>query len=1082
MYRFNTRISCLVQTCSSCFSSLSLCPDYDAVLSQFDPNLARIVFSYLPNKPAPYDPTYLDSRIEYAKLVWYAYFPSSKSLPVRKHSAFPLFSFFSMGGYHPPTHAPATVDQESVIRNVIQNYFNQSTTHAQRRRRSVDDVTYDDTIVWTEAGLNEANVTDTTFIPTTRRSLMRVWDMNRRVSKSWFAFVFENTEFDAQLGEGMRVRTLHDLCAVSQHILDKFHSDPHLHAQNTFSLASSIQLHARGDLYACADVTQQEVDAFFHDFLLCRPFLDTNFSVEYSFNASMPYACQVSAVIFQDALNFALDLDILRASDPLDSRLLTFLVDVEVSYEYFHTIVEYEERQKQFYFAHFDGKDVHEGSLRLSAMRFPVGESLKWEVFQSYIVSDIRWFILALALVVFVMFVYMVRFDLVIATLISIVAGFVLAYLAYFELYCNEFFPFINILALLILIAIGADDVFVFFDIFEQTRLAHPDISLQQMIGKTLHHAVTSVFVTSFTTAAAFFANSVSDITAIRAFGVFAATAVIFNFFVMVLVVPSVIVVSELLIRKCAPARWLRRALDPITGRGSAYFCGRKRNFPTRFLRRTWLLWILLLTVVGLCGMFIVFVKPRFELPITKNFQLFPQSDPLEHWDLSASAHFAFAESEQRHDQLVFFYTWGFKADDPGNHCDPNDKDWLGPVTFDRSFDFYVADSQLYLLEYCRETKAKWKKDDEVCVLEAFEQIAQFYCSQIQVSLYMPLCCSQLHVPFSEEQLDMCGPLFLYLYMDVHIKNVPKRRIFDHFIFELSEDPAQSNRLAGYVLAVTTDFVATYEYSAMKKHYDDVTVGFLKDMKSAPDSVSGGFVAFTDWFWFFDMQHSLATGTYYSIALSLVVAFVVMLLTSLNLVITIYAMLTISFAIASTVAVLVLLGWHLNIIESIIVSLGVGLSIDFAIHYGVAYRLSRQPTCQQRTAESFERVGSAVVMAALTTFLAGASMMPCHVLAYRKLGVFLMLVMTFAWCYATLFFQSICYMFGPIGLCCCKQRITLRSLFSRKPSIRADRVAPASDLVQLSSDVMLADDAPLLARSSNSDSDDDSAIVAFGEL
>ena len=68
---------------ASCCSSLSLCPDYDAVLSQFDPNLARIVFSYLPNKPEPYDPTYMDSRIEYAKLVWYANFPRSKSYSTR---------------------------------------------------------------------------------------------------------------------------------------------------------------------------------------------------------------------------------------------------------------------------------------------------------------------------------------------------------------------------------------------------------------------------------------------------------------------------------------------------------------------------------------------------------------------------------------------------------------------------------------------------------------------------------------------------------------------------------------------------------------------------------------------------------------------------------------------------------------------------------------------------------------------------------------------------------------------------------------------------------------------------------------
>ena len=995
---------------------------------------------------------------------------------------------FSLGQYHPnDATTPSTVDV--------------SPSH--RQRRSVNIAKNHSVELNSEENDIRLNVQDlrTRSTPKPRKYRLKDYWVSGRAVDSWFVFVFENSLYSSDASDVMRVQTVHDLCAVSQNILTKFDSNPKFAPLRAFSIADSIMEHARGVQYACADIMQEEVDAFFHDLFLCRQYLSGNFSQSFNVSDSAPYACRLHAAILQEALDFVLDVNIIREDHPLNSKFLTFLVQVDVIVTYFRSIEDYKEKQTDFYFSQFDGKELHTGSLTLSAMRFPMGDSLKWAVFKTYIVSDIRWFILALALVVFVMFVYMLRFDLVVATLISIVSGFVLAYFTYFQLYCAEFFPFINILALLILIAIGADDVFVFFDIFEQIRLAHPNIGLQKMIGKTLRHAVTSVFVTSFTTAAAFFANSVSEITAIRLFGMFAATAVLFNFFVMVLVVPSVIVLSELLIRHCAPARFLRRVLDPVTGRASAYLCGRKHNFPSRFLRRTWFVWLLLLTALGVSGMFVVFVKPRFELPITKNFQLFPVSNPLESWDVRESSHFSFASTEGEVDQLTFFYMWGFQSDDPGNHCNPKDRNSDTPVVLDDRFDFYAPESQAYLLDYCRKTKTRWNRDYAVCVLEVFEEVAQQVCSirsrlaalqEPLLSSLISVCCSQERVPFSRTQLDRCGPIFLLLYKDPDIANLlpmldlSRKKIFDHFIYELSEDVRDTNHITGYVLAVTTDYVATYEYAAMKKHYDDVTATYFKDMTVAPFAVNGGFCAFTDWFWFYDMQHSLATGTYFSIALSLLTAFVVMLVTSLNLVITVYAMLTISFAIASTVAVLVLLGWHLNIIESIIVSLGVGLSIDFAIHYGVAYRLSREPTSKKRTAESFERVGSAVVMAAVTTFLAGASMMPCHVLAYRKLGVFLMLVMTFAWCYATLFFQSICYMFGPIGLCCFKKRVTLRSLFSRKISVRADPVSPmsAASLADRNNDVMFADDAPLqlLDRNSNGDSDDESAIVSFGEL
>eukprot|EP00058_Branchiostoma_floridae_P027996 XP_002613487.1 hypothetical protein BRAFLDRAFT_119843 [Branchiostoma floridae] len=143
-----------------------------------------------------------------------------------------------------------------------------------------------------------------------------------------------------------------------------------------------------------------------------------------------------------------------------------------------------------------------------------------------------------------------------------------------------------------------------------------------------------------------------------------------------------------------------------------------------------------------------------------------------------------------------------------------------------------------------------------------------------------------------------------------------------------------------------------------------------------------------------------------------------MFVTTLNVLISLYAILSIVGTIVVTVGSLVLLNWELNILESVIMSVAVGLSVDFSVHYGVAYRLAPEKDRESRVIFSLSRMGSAITMAALTTFVAGALMMPSTVLSYVQLGTFLMLVMTISWGYATFFFQSLCRMLGPEGNCC----------------------------------------------------------------
>ncbi|CAF2145697.1 unnamed protein product, partial [Rotaria magnacalcarata] len=217
-------------------------------------------------------------------------------------------------------------------------------------------------------------------------------------------------------------------------------------------------------------------------------------------------------------------------------------------------------------------------------------------------------------------------------------------------------------------------------------------------------------------------------------------------------------------------------------------------------------------------------------------------------------------------------------------------------------------------------------------------------------------------------------------------------------------------------------------------------------------------------FAFYGVQRELLVGSYSSLLASLGIALLVLFLTSGNLFIAVYALLTISFAIAVTVAIFASLKWELGIVEAIILIMSVGLSVDFVVHFGVGYihtdstdidrerkrikqryisSISISPESsddveiespsrfstylllykqhqierETRVTESISRVGSAVFMAAFTTFAAGFSMTLSSLTSFRQMGQFLMTIMLTSWVFSMFFFLPLCAIIGPVGKC-----------------------------------------------------------------
>ena len=683
----------------------------------------------------------------------------------------------------------------------------------------------------------------------------------------------------------------------------------------------------------------------------------------------------------------------------------------------------------EFYKTHMIGTHIGDDEVRLTAVRFEDQVGVMDTLVNEYIFSDLRYFGVACGLVFLIMLVYLRSFVLMMTTLLNIMVSFSTAYFLFHFVLRLKFWPYMNFLAGLALIAVGADDMFIFCDSFEQAKEEEPTSATRRWIEKTINHAAMSVFVASFTTSSAFFACAQSEIQTIKAFSIFCGISILANLFYMFTLTPATLVCIEYVSKRYKPSSGHFEAINKKVGEmmsvpqhfNKLLF----QHLIPAFIGKTWFLWIFLLLSLGIGACIVVFVHPTLKLPETDQLQLFSKTNLLQNWASKKHTMFPKYIKEGREQQFSLDIFFGIHAMDPGDWFNPDDRGRWGFYVRDEKFDLN-ADTEIFLNDLCHDILKDplLRPDKTICYFDAVVKVMHSYCNQpAMIQSKAGECCpDDSSIPLKKNGkriLKKCAPLYdLILYFQVfniagNLLNIVN--VLGDIIYNSTTLEPEFYR---FHLETNTSYTEKYE---ILSDLHTKTVHFLNSRifhSSAPEGVQSAYVSyFGKSFLFYDLQRALAIGTFYSIGLSLSVAFGVMLLTSRDLLITIYAMITISQAIVCTVAVLVFLDWHLSIVESVIISLAVGLSIDFTIHFGIAFRLSRSAMSSERTADAFRKVGSAVAMAALTTFVAGLAMMPCIVNMYIKLGIFLMLVITFSWLYATLFFLSVCHIIGPSEQC-----------------------------------------------------------------
>jgi len=442
--------------------------------------------------------------------------------------------------------------------------------------------------------------------------------------------------------------------------------------------------------------------------------------------------------------------------------------------------------------------------------------------------------------------------------------------------------------------------------------------------------------------------------------------------------------------------------------------------------------WVVLFGGAAVAAAFVVFYHPKLKLPDTKEFQLFYANHPFERYDLEFKQEFWFEKSQHTEylAKLPMRFVWGVSPEDNGNYLEPGVK---GSLVLDPTFHMASPESQMWLLRFCKNLREQPFYLPTLgpllpnCFIETFKSWMDRRCQDSVDGIDRTPCCEVSEFPFSEDVFEQCIVLS---------------------VRDLFETPSQFflPGLAGPRFSIATDtieaVVVEYDsnvsyslsYQEMHHFYHQVEGWMQKQLETAPAGMRNGW--FTSDLAFYDVQNSLSASTISAIALTMVIAFIVLVCATCNLWLSFISVVCLSCVVLVSVGALVLLDWKLNILESVSVSLAVGLSVDFTLHYAIGYRLSGEKDRESAVIHSLTRMSSPIAMAAVTTFTAGASVLPSSVVAYNQIGTFVVVVMATSWLYSTFFLPSLLRLCGPqdgctqinvaIPHCCCRSSASVR--------------------------------------------------------
>jgi len=615
---------------------------------------------------------------------------------------------------------------------------------------------------------------------------------------------------------------------------------------------------------------------------------------------------------------------------------------------------------------------------------------------------------------------------------LQIILSFPVSFFFYSIVLGLPYFPFLNFIGVFVVFALGAGDIFVAFDKWTNYRKNNKNKSTEYVAAQALPEALSAMFLTTLTTALAFFATAVCPVTPIKMFAIFSGLLILFDYILTVgFVFPALCIMDRALIKRSSEEHtggffscWMA-----CVGCGTCFSCCSHSNFyddvvvgesgsdrskeskhqvvanaeenysklQKILLKLSYILhrsrWPLLAVSLGSFGFFCYYAS-KLSLPDSSDVRLLKPNMQFEQayaWrkEILASDLDSLAGSSNS-------IIWGLGSDDTGKQSDPYDGT---SIVLDETFDPSSIDAQISLRNFCgnfyKEDFARVPTDNYICPINEFDQWLKDQSSSDEPDpLHDGVCGGAARLPVDSDKFHGCITAWA---MKAENFNVISRDGVVKYMRVPFKNPA----------------IFTDPYAILEGERESIQGWLTTTNKEAPDGINKAYMTGITFHWH-DTNKSIQKTAYSSAGISLAASAVIILFSSHSVVLTIFSTATILYILVSVTSVLVAFGWTLGFLESICFSILIGISADFVIHFTHAYVHHKGDLPrEERTRYALTNMGPSILTTAATTFFSAIVMIFCVITFFNKFAQVLFFTIIFATLASFIVFITLANCFGP---------------------------------------------------------------------
>ncbi|CAK0839551.1 unnamed protein product [Prorocentrum cordatum] len=637
----------------------------------------------------------------------------------------------------------------------------------------------------------------------------------------------------------------------------------------------------------------------------------------------------------------------------------------------------------------------------------------------------------------------------------------------------SKFLTFFTLCILFLILGIGADDIFVLWDAYQQAD-AHfenrSDGTPERKFAYALRRARGAMTVTSATTFFSMLAAGITPIPSISSFGIFGAFVVAFDFLLVITLFASAMVVFQTHFKSWSgPCTLINRGCGKCTRDAGGEGEGEKLRPPERFFRERWtplvqrfklpiaLFWLVLF-VAAVC---VVGAKLRLT---TEGPQFFNDEYGSRWFEVFAERDGFVSSSDTPKVQV--HVVLGMDRDNAVDRTGTNarDPEDLGTPNLDPSSirQLSTPDGQLALWGLCEDARSGLcdRVDrDENCSSELRPHPLLGAADSGPRVRVEPTGCQTGAVCFIDWVRDYRMEAEGRTAEDWHEQSLAETLSSKAFSPGATDEEAgfpcgQCCEVQGWyvckIYAVRTSYglqdlsawldMSRYYLSGGELQWGYVSLNSTMPPEALPLDVAedhysawstfvdgrvGSYGAYhTSAIWpFMVLQETLMRSVVQSIGVCLILAWVILCLATSNWIMATLSLLCIIAILIVFAGCLPIFGFSLGIFESVGLIVVLGLSVDYTVHIAHSYNEARvvgssaSPAAEraQRASHALTEMGISVLSGAITSLLASLFLLPSKFMFYHVFGVFMLTAVVVSSLVSLTLLPALLMLFGPAG-------------------------------------------------------------------